>query len=72
LLYDPSGAIPRAKHGDISPLQFVIPGLTWNPVFSCPAFGGTAFAAMTPFAAINVAVYKVLYELNFGIGLSAG
>jgi hypothetical protein len=37
-------------HDDISIKQFVIPGLTRNPVFSwIPAFAG-----MTPFAAINV------------------
>ena len=42
-----------AIHDDISFMHFVIPGLTRNPVFSwIPAFAG-----MTPFAAINVAVY---------------
>ncbi len=41
-------------HDDISLIQFVIPGLTRNPVF----FWIPAFAGMTPFAAINVAVYN--------------
>jgi hypothetical protein len=41
-------------HDDKSLVEFVIPGLTRNPVFSwIPAFAG-----MTPFAAIYVAVYK--------------
>jgi len=36
-------------------MQFVIPGLTRNPVFSwIPAFAG-----MTSFVVINVAVYKL-------------
>ena len=39
---------------DINLVQFVIPGLTRNPVFSwIPAFAG-----MTPLAAINVAGHK--------------
>jgi hypothetical protein len=39
---------------DINLIAFVIPGLTRNPVFSwIPAFAG-----MTSFAEINVAVYK--------------
>ena len=52
-------------HDDISLIQFVIPGLTRNPVFFPPGkrpswAGGwiPAFAGMTPFAAINVAVYN--------------
>jgi len=41
-------------HGDINLIAFVIPGLTLNPVFSwIPAFAG-----MTSFAEINVAMYK--------------
>ena len=44
-------------------MHFVIPGLTRNPVF----FWIPAFAGMTPFVAIIVAVYKKLrvkdYEL---------
>ena len=41
-------------HDDISLMQFVIPGLTRNPVI----FWIPAFAGMTPFAVINVAVYS--------------
>jgi len=41
-------------HDDISLLQSVIPGLTRNPLF----FWIPTFAGMTPFAVINVAVYK--------------
>jgi hypothetical protein len=42
-------------HDDISPTQFVIPGLTRNPVpFWIPAFAG-----MTLFAGINVAVLSL-------------
>jgi putative endonuclease len=44
----------QIKHDDISPTQSVIPGLTRNPVF----FWIPAFAGMTPFVAINVAVHK--------------
>ncbi len=41
-------------HGHISLMPFVIPGLTRNPVFSwIPAFAG-----MTHFVAINVAMYS--------------
>jgi len=39
-------------HNDISLVEFVIPGLTRNPVF----FWIPAFAGMTPLAAIYVAV----------------
>jgi len=41
-------------HDDIRLIQFVIPGLTRNPVL----FWIPAFAGMTPFAAINVTVYN--------------
>ncbi len=41
-------------HDDINLVQVVIPGLTRNPVF----FWIPAFAGMTPFATINLAVYK--------------
>ena len=41
---------------DISLIQFVIPGLTRNPVF----FWIPAFAGMTAIAMINVAVYRLL------------
>jgi hypothetical protein len=45
----------QPKHDDINLIQFVIPGLTRNPVFSwIPAFAG-----MTSFVMINVAVYKI-------------
>jgi hypothetical protein len=52
----------QSIHEDISFMRFVIPGLTkpapylirGNPVF----FWIPAFAVMTPFAAINVVVYK--------------
>jgi len=51
-------------HDDISLPQSVIPGLTRNPVIFPPGqrpswAGGwiPAFAGMTPFAVINVAVY---------------
>jgi hypothetical protein len=43
-------------HDDISLIRFVIPGSTRNPVF----FWIPAFAGMTAFAIINVAVYKSL------------
>jgi hypothetical protein len=44
-------------------MQFVIPGLTRNPVF----FWIPAFAGMTAFAMINVAVYKInCYHLSRG------
>jgi hypothetical protein len=44
-------------------MHFVIPGLTRNPVFSwIPAFAG-----MTPFAAINVAVYIYLFVLSYAL-----
>ena len=39
-------------HNDISLTRFVIPGLTWNPVF----FWIPAFAGMTSLAMINVTV----------------
>jgi hypothetical protein len=43
-------------HDDINIIAFVIPGLTRNPVFSwIPAFAG-----MTTFAGINVAVHNSL------------
>jgi hypothetical protein len=42
-------------------MRFVIPGLTRNPVF----FWIPAFAGMTPFAAINVAVYS-LWKMEVG------
>src|SRR3989304_1530446 len=41
-------------HDDISPVRFVIPGLTRNPVFPWIS----AFAGMTIFAVIKDAVYK--------------
>ena len=42
-------------HDDKSAVQFVIPGLTRNPVFSwIPAFAG-----MTYFVAINDAMYRL-------------
>ena len=42
-------------HGDIGLMQFVIPGLTRNPVpFWIPAFAG-----MTFFLVINDAVYRI-------------
>jgi hypothetical protein len=51
-------------------MPFVIPGLTRNPVFSwIPAFAG-----MTPFVTINVAVYNdrfIVYGLSF-IGIMWG
>jgi len=56
-----------AIHDDKSLVEFVIPGLTRNPVFSwipAPRLRGDKFtpvitgAGMTPFAAIYVAVYK--------------
>jgi hypothetical protein len=40
-------------HNDTSFIRFLIPGLTRNPVF----FWIPAFAGMTPFAVIDVAVY---------------
>jgi len=43
-----------AIHDDISLTQFVIPGLTRNPVFSWIS----AFAGMTPFDIIDVVAYK--------------
>ena len=42
-------------HNDISLTRFVIPGLTRNPVF----FWIPAFAGMTTFAIIKVAVYSL-------------
>jgi hypothetical protein len=57
----------RIIHNDIRLMQFVIPGLTRNPVFFPPGqrpswAGGwiPAFAGMTPLAVINVAVYRFL------------
>jgi len=51
---NPKPPIPLfAIHNDISLIQFVIPGLTRNPVF----FWIPAFAGMTAFAVINVAMY---------------
>jgi hypothetical protein len=44
----------KSIHDDISLIRFVIPGSTRNPVF----FWIPAFAGMTAFAMINVAVYK--------------
>jgi len=41
-------------HDDLRLIRFVIPGSTRNPVF----FWIPAFAGMTSFAMINVAVYK--------------
>ena len=50
----------RTIHDDISPIQFVIPGLTRNPVFSwIPAFAG-----MTSFSVINVVAYKPLMGIE--------
>jgi hypothetical protein len=50
-----AGEIERQLiHDDINLIAFVIPGLTRNPVFSwIPAFAG-----LTTFAGINVAVYS--------------
>ena len=42
-------------HDDISLMHFVIPALTRNPVL----FWIPAFAGMTSFAAIDVAVYRI-------------
>jgi hypothetical protein len=56
-------------HDDINLIAFVIPGLTRNPVFSwIPAFAG-----MTSFGEINVAVYnyKDLGEAIRGAMISA-
>jgi hypothetical protein len=48
-------------YDDISLLQFVIPGLTRNPVFSwIPAFAG-----MTTLPVINVTVYKTILYILF-------
>jgi hypothetical protein len=60
-------------YSDININRVVIPGLTRNPVF----FGIPAFAGMTCFVVINVAVYKnrvlkfshleFIWHLDFGI-----
>ena len=43
-----SKEIQMTKHGDIDPVQFVIPGLTRNPVFSrVPAFAGMMCSVVT-------------------------
>ena len=47
-------------HDDISPPQLVIPGLTRNPVF----FWIPAFAGMTAYAMIYVAVYRVTEAID--------
>ena len=55
-------------------MQFVIPGLTRNPMLfwiPAPRLRGDKFtpakagAGMTPFAAINVSVYKQTFVLTF-------
>jgi hypothetical protein len=48
-------------HDDINLIEFVIPGLTRNLVF----FWIPAFAGMTNFAGINVAVYKIIEESSW-------
>ena len=47
-------------HNDIGLMQFVIPGLTRNPVF----FWIPAFSGMTPFAVMNVAMHSLEFGVN--------